>query len=43
MLARLIELNCERAAAEQRSGAAKRLTRRAAGRKMPTAQPERMF
>ncbi|MDX6506112.1 MAG: hypothetical protein QOG06_756, partial [Gaiellaceae bacterium] len=43
VLARLIELNGERAAAEQRSGAAKRPTRRVAAPKAATAQPERMF
>jgi hypothetical protein len=43
VLARLIELNGERAAAEQRSGAAKRPTRRAAAQRVPTSQPERMF
>jgi len=43
VLARLIELNGERATAEQRSGAAKRPTRRATARKLPTAHPERMF
>jgi hypothetical protein len=43
VLARLIELNSERAAAEERAGAAKRPIRRATARKVPTAQPERMF
>ncbi len=43
VLARLIELNGERAAAEERAGVAKRPARRAATRKVPAAQPERMF